>query len=746
MPANVRYPVLLWQNHAGWYTAAVIERAYSAGTGTTARAALEQLEDYLHWLAQQDGDLPEPDLLDPELATFHVSIRPEYVEDERRYPCPEPITLRVVGVTGKQAHGQRVCVLPTMGLRFFYDEAPDLSSLAQQYIHHHLEGMTPQQLGQHLPPLAVALEQVVVPLPRKSRAPTPSEALPNLNAVAEPVEKLHRQFGRAWEREKELADLVRRLSEDKANVLIVGASGSGKTTLLVEAARQIERRDADRPMRFWLTGASRLIAGMRYLGQWEERCEEIIAELAREGGVLCVDNLIELVRQGGAGPTSSIAAFLLPYLQRGELRMVGEATPAELDACQRLLPGFADVFQLLRLEPMSRSQALAVLQRLTVSLQQNSKIESAPNVPELVYHLFHRFAPYDAFPGRAAEFVERVFERAARDRSSAVTNDVVVAAFVRETGLPELFMRDALPLSYDDALAALCRRIVGQDEPCRVAAELVLTFKAGLNDPQRPIGVLLFCGPTGVGKTELARTISDYFFGHGETRDRLVRLDMSEYAVPGSADRLPMRPNGDPSALIERVRRQPFCVVLFDEIEKADAEVFDLLMGVFDEGRLTDRFGRTASFRSAVLILTSNLGAGKMSSFGFGPAQAVRYDREALAFFRPEFFNRIDAVVAFQPLPEEAIQAITRKELDEIARREGLVRTGITLTWTDRLVAHLARTGFDRRYGARPLQRTLERLIVAPLARFLLQQGGVANARVLAELTETGNVAFRREA
>src|SRR5262249_39099315 len=156
------------------------------------------------------------------------------------------------------------------------------------------------------------------------------------------------------------------------------------------------------------------------------------------------------------------------------------------------------------------------------------------------------------------------------------------------------------------------------------------------------------------------------------------------------------------------------------EIEKADPEVFDVLLGVFDEGRLTDHFGRVTSFKSAVVIMTSNLGAGKEGAFGFGRAPAVPYESEALAFFRPEFFNRIDSVVTFQPLQEESIRAITRKELGEIAAREGLARAGVRLTWSERLERHLAREGFDERYGARPLQRALESLVVSPLARYLL--------------------------
>jgi len=551
--------------------------------------------------------------------------------------------------------------------------------------------------------------------------------------------------------------LVRLLQRERANVLLVGEAGVGKTSILVDAVRVVEREGMPavensentsawpRLHRFWTSSAPRLIAGMKYLGQWEERCERVIEELARIDGVIAFEDLLELVHTGGSGPSNSLASFFLPFVERGEMRIISETTPAGLDACRRLLPGFVDAFRILRVPDFMQTEALSALHAYCTNIERNSPVRINREARDLIYRLFRRFLPYEAFPGKTVNFTTRIYERAKSDRVSEITSDRVIGAFVKATGLPELFLRDEVSLEERDLQAFFEHEVMGQPEACRAATSAVLTFKAGLNDPARPISVLLFTGPTGVGKTELSRSLARFLFGAAEDSERFVRLDMSEYSLPGSAERLIAGPGGEPSEFINQMRRQPFAVVLFDEIEKAEEGVFDLLLSVFDEGRLTDRFGRTTNFQSAVIIMTSNLGAIASATPGFGPSDEIAsstYHRAAQTFFRPEFYNRIDAVLSFSALDKENVRRIVVKELNALNSREGMVKRSVRLIWTDRVVDHVVRVGFNSRLGARPLQRVIEKRIVAPLALHLNRHPDLRDTQITVDYDDVSDRVF----
>jgi ATP-dependent Clp protease ATP-binding subunit ClpC len=756
-----RFPIMVWMDLNNHFTASLLEDEYnidglfmggsSVGTGKTAAEAIQQLKEYLNWSYEKHSWQPAPDFLDPKLITFRVDIRPEYHISEKIYPSEDIVRLQVACVHGKQEAGLLVCTIPMLGIKFYYHEAKNLKELVTSYVKERMKGLTPQQLSRFLPPKDVQLEEIVLHINRREPARKSSPNIKALEAIAEPIgeRKFRRRFSRVWEREKEVDDLRTRLGKERANVLIVGESGVGKSTVIVDAIDQIEKElnrnskesDTYIPHRFWLTSGARIISGMQYLGQWEERCEKIIKELSDIDGVLCIENLLDLLQTGGSIPASSVAAFLVPYIQRGELRVIAEATPTELDACRRLLPGLVDLFQILKISAFDRERAITILNRAIESNERNLKIKADKSIAESTYRIFNRFAPYQAFPGKALNFIDKVFEEASIERLEEIGTERVIREFIKQTGLPELFLRDDIPLNQVEVFNQFNREVIGQEAACDIAANIVTTFKAGLNDPNRPVGVLLFCGPTGVGKTELAKAISRFFFGAGDDKDRLIRLDMSEYSGPGSVERMIGDPNGMPSELVKRVRQQPFVVILLDEIEKADPEVFDIFLSVFDEGRLTDRYGRVTNFRSSIIVMTSNLGADKTENVGFSKQSGLSYSNEVMSFFRPEFYNRIDWIVGFKHLTEEVVHTITRKELTNIAKREGLVKSNLELRWTDDVVNFLAKEGFDARYGARPLQRTIETMIIAPLAKYLIENAGLSKAAVSTSI-EDNRVVF----
>ncbi|MBZ0135404.1 MAG: AAA family ATPase [Planctomycetes bacterium] len=738
-----RVPVLIWRDHAGLFTGALVEQPEAAAVGTSPREVLSQLKQYLTWLQRnQPWMLPEGEMEKPALTRVQVEVRPEYVVG-RRHPS-SPLKLTVPCVHGEMSSALRVCSIPPMGLWFSFHEAAELLELAAHYVRDAVRGASPARVARYLNAAEYTLDELVVTTPRE-RKPRTERTYEALEGIAEPLGEraVRRQFSRAWERDREVAELIERVKRDRANVLLVGAPGVGKTSVLVSAAREVERQIAgdEERRRFWLTNGSRLIAGTPYLGQWEERLENVIVELQGFHGVLCVENLLELVRLGGHDAADSVGAFVAPYMSHRELQVIAEATPEELDACRRLLPGLVDAFQVMHVKPFDATGATRVLDRIAQAGARDLRVETGNDLVHGVYRLFRRFRPYDAFPGKAAGFLTELIQRAAATET-ALDTSTATARFVEQTGLPQHLVRDDVPLGESEVLAYLSSRVIGQHAACRTAAGVVTTFKAGLNDPARPVGVLLFSGPTGVGKTELARALADYLFGHGQSGDRLVRLDMSEYAGYGASERLVSDARGDAAEFVKRVRAQPFCVVLLDEIEKASPDVFDMLLGVFDEGRLTDRFGRVTTFQSSVIVMTSNLGAGRNGGMGFGAQPGADYDAEVMRFFRPEFYNRLDGVVAFEPLSEEIIHRIAARELGELAKREGLARSGITLAWDDSVVALVAQAGFDRRYGARPLQRAIEERVVTPIARHLAANPDLRDITLHLHVDDAGKIAF----
>lgn len=746
MSRTFRYPVFLWRSSpdAAW-SGMLLDYPGSAGSvsGVTPAAVLREAKDFVQNVDKTSPLwLNDPDFADPEVRIIKIQAVPEYTvrkagrQRDRTVPCPEPVMLKLPCITGMRENGLVCALLPTLNVEFELNGKDKLEEMALHYARQELKGLTPADLLRLLPPAEWKLETVSY-TPRQRLTEPDEPELPALCKVAEHASSpALRKMSRTWERETEVAELENRLRAGRGNVLLMGEPGCGKSAVLLEAARRVEKQTGEsgrKPKRFWVTGAARLVAGMRWLGEWQKRLEEVIEEIRKIEGVLCIESLQELMRLGGNTPESSIAAFLIPYLKSGDLRVVVEATPAEVDACERTLPGFLDAFSLQRLYPLAPAQEDRVLQMAALSLSGSGSFEFSQEAARDAGRLCKRFQPYAGFPGTPMSLMHEAAARAREQGRRHAGLDDVRRLFSETTGLPDHLMNESARLDPEALRAWFNERLVCQPHATEAVCKVLLKFKAGLNDPNRPLAVMLFTGPTGTGKTQLAKFLGDWLFPHRKPADRLVRLDMSEYAGHDAARRLLGDAFGEPSDLVKRLRQNPFTVLLLDEVEKAAPEVFDTLMNVFDEGRLTDALGRTTWFRSTVIIMTSNLGVRKGGALGFGEnpgnAAPAGTDQSAIAqFFRPEFFNRLDQVVTFAPLNRAAVEAIARREISALEEREGLSQRRIKLRVADRVFQEICERGFDAVYGARPLQRRIEELLVMPLACWLVEKPGVKDA------------------
>jgi ATP-dependent Clp protease ATP-binding subunit ClpC len=730
----VKLPVLLSSNENGVHIAQLLAGPDFESLGSSPDNALKSLKSQVrrkirsnHWAAVSIWE-------DAHLDRKTFPVKPAVIHDDRRYPAGPQVNLPVRYVRLRDRNGELYCLLPDFG-EILYCPDPDLfQTTLVDAVRSITSLMHPGQVRRLWPPSQSEMRWLRVKLREPERRGA-QVATATLSIVAEPLGARKGTASIAPGRETVRETLVQSLGRGSA--LVVGESGCGKSTLINAAARVLEdqRRAVGREERragksrrprvpaVWITSGGRLIAGMRYLGQWQQRLEAVIAELAEIEGILAIENLLELVAVGGREPRDSLAAFLLPYIRGGRLRIVAEATPSELDACRRLLPNLVDALPHISLAPLAAEPEMELIQSVLRSRFQSTTVQFSPDVPRLISRLCRQYQRHHAPPGPAMHFVDELTSH--RRLAGAVqewTEPLVLERFSRRTGLPRVLLDDSQTLSKSQVVEALAREVIGQPAACAAAAGVVTRIKSAVQDPGRPFASLLFCGPTGVGKTQLAKSLTRFLFGASGAQLALTRLDMSEYSGYAAGHRLLHNSEGQAAAWIQQIRSRPLSVLLLDEVEKASGEVFDILLSLLDEGRLTDRLGRVTSFRTTVVIMTSNLGPRRSTSLGFGDSQQVDYASEVRKAFRPEFFNRLDSIVPFSPLDQAAIRQIAEKELDELRQREGMQRHGRQISWTPRLAEMLARSGFDPQLGARPLQRTIETLVVAPLSKWLVDQ------------------------
>lgn len=539
---------------------------------------------------------------------------------------------------------------------------------------------------------------------------------PLLSALAEEM----RCDGRAATGMEDALATLQRTAEGTfaRSVLVLGDEGCGKTALLRYYVRDRAQRQAAVP---WETNAARLIQGLTRDGGWQHALALLCGELAQRDVMLYVGHLSELFEVGQyQGNAVSLGDALREPLARGRLMLLAEATPAELARIELRSPGFGALFQTVRMPAQDELGQERVMVAAVSALAREHRVTVERDAVAELLALQRRFSPYSGFPGKGIRFFEELILHA-RGRTASLGRDDALEAFCAETGMPRRILDSRLPLDLTEVDEFFRRRLFGQPDALNVVTSLLASTKTGLARTGKPIASLLLIGPTGVGKTETVKALAEFMFGDAR---RMLRFDMSEYADPAAVLRLLGDLGREEGLLIGAVRRQPFSVVLFDEIEKAHPNFFDLLLQVLGEGRLTGGDGVTANFCGCFVVMTSNLGAeaSMRATLGVLPGRddpRRHFERVVQEAFRPELFNRIDHVVPFAALTTAERAPIFEREIGLLRRREGLLERNAELQVAPGTSLRLATLPGDARYGARDVQRTLRRELVLPLAHAL---------------------------
>ncbi len=505
--------------------------------------------------------------------------------------------------------------------------------------------------------------------------------------------------------------------------LVVGEAGAGKTTML----RVVWKRLAERGWTVFEASAAEVLAGQTYMGELEQRIRLLLGNLDAERRVVWyVPNFHELLYSGQHRySTTGVLDLVLPAIESGRLCVVGETRPAALERVLQQRPRLRSSLKTLALDALPPDETLALAEQVVEQAFVPRGVTVDAGVLREAFTLSRHYLGGTAAPGNLIELLRQARALVTRGNAEprALTREDLLATLAQLTGLPHGVLDERAGLDAPALRTFFSERVMGQPDAVSCLVDRIAMLKAGLTDPLRPIGVFLFAGPTGTGKTEVAKTLAEYLFGSAE---RMIRLDMSEFQDPASLARI-LGEGADTNALVNRIRKQPFSVVLLDEFEKAHPRVWDLFLQVFDDARLTDAQGNLADFRHSIIILTSNLGGVEHQggSLGFVSGGAAFSEAQVLrviaAAFRPEFINRLDRVVVFRPLPRTVMRDILRKELRTVLLRRGFRSREWAVEWEESALEFLLEKGFTRDLGARPLRRAIDQYLLAPLAMTIVE-------------------------
>ena len=561
-------------------------------------------------------------------------------------------------------------------------------------------------------------------------------------------------------RENEISRVIQILSRrSKNNPILVGEPGVGKTAVAEALAWRVACGDVPAELqnrRIVSLDIASMLAGTKYRGDFEDRVKCVLREVARAGDVIIfIDEIHTIVGAGSAEGALDAANILKPALSRGEIQVIGATTPDEYRKYIEKDAALERRFQPVNVPEPDAATCEAMLYALLPKLEAHHGLAIADAAVRAAIRLSGRYICDRYLPDKAVDLLDEASAAVRLSGDSRAVTEGDVAAVVSDwTGVPVAAITESEADRLMKLESVLHRRVIGQDEAVAAVAKAIRRARAGLSDPERPIGSFLFLGPTGVGKTELCRALAEAVYGD---ENALIRFDMSEYMEKHAVSKLIGSPPGyvgygEGGQLTERVRRAPWSLVLFDEIEKAHPDVYNLLLQIMDDGRLTDSAGRRADFRSTIVVMTSNVGARAITdgkprlgftpdgSGGDGVREAVM--RELRDTFRPEFLNRVDGTIIFRRLEPADVRRIAEGLVATVVKR--MAALGVTLTVTGEAVSALAEHGYDSACGARPLRRTVAAELEDPAADALLSGRLRAGDRVTASVSG-GRVVLTRE-
>jgi ATP-dependent Clp protease ATP-binding subunit ClpC len=602
-------------------------------------------------------------------------------------------------------------------------------------------------------------------------------------------DKLDPLIGREAEIERVVQILCRRT---KNNPVLIGEPGVGKTAIVEGLAQRIVRGDVPSFLenkRILSLDLSLIVAGTKYRGQFEERLKQIMRELIENPQyIVFIDELHTLVGAGSAEGSLDAANILKPALSRGEIQCIGATTPAEFRKSIEKDRSLERRFQAVKVPPPSEEEAVEILDGVRERYESFHQVRYTDDALEAAVYQSHRYIPDRFLPDKAIDVIDEAGARvklrvrreqgslsdwnqisewsqesdaelSSRDQtddalvSAQVTRDDVEEVIARWTGIPVTSLKEEETQKLLRIELELHERVVSQRPAISALARAIRRSRAGLKNPLRPVGSFLFLGPTGVGKTEVARSLAQVLFASERS---MIRFDMSEFMEKHSVSKLIGSPPGyvgheEGGQLTERIKRAPYSVLLFDEIEKAHPDIFNVLLQVFEDGILTDALGNAVDFKNAIIIMTSNIGARfiqKKGTMGFqGTSDASREKMEEMVMsavrqtFNPEFINRLDEIIIFDQLFDHELLDVIQLQIEQINRT--MVRHGFEVRLTDEAKKWIVeKTCADRSYGARPLRRALQKYVEDPLSEALIQ-GHLGDASLIEVFQDGDDLNYR---